>query len=178
MTRAGWMLEFAGPAALLAAVARLRAEGFTRIEAYSPFPVDGLAEALGAPRSRVPLAMLVGGLGAGVFTLGMEAWASIVAYPINVGGRPNASWPAFLPPALEMIFLGASVLGVLAMLFLDRLPRWYHPSFNVARFTAASRDGFFLMLYASDPLAGDSGEAAVRVLLDDLGAQGLSEVRP
>lgn len=147
----GYLVEFASAEGLLDAARYMRAAGYTRLEAYSPFPVEGLAEALGPLRNRVPLLMLLGGLLGGVGTLAMEYYADVIAYPLDIGGRPNASWPAFIPPALEMTVLFAALFGVVGMLWANGLPRLYHPLFNVDRFAAASRDGFFLLVRADDP---------------------------
>lgn len=147
----GCMVQFASAELLLGAVRYLRMAGYTRLEAYTPFAVEGLAEALGPSRNRVPLLMLLGGVLGGIGTLAMEYYADVIAYPLDVGGRPNASWPAFIPPALEMAVLFAVIFGVVGMLKANRLPRLYHPLFNVDRFTAASRDGFFLVIRSDDP---------------------------
>lgn len=147
----GWLAQFADADALLAAVRRLRADGYTRLDAYTPFPVDGLAEALGPMRNRIPLLVLLGGLVGGFGTLGLQYYSAVIDYPIDVGGRPYASWPAFIPASLEMTILFAALFGVVGMLFGNGLPRLYHPIFNVERFEQASRDGFFLLLRADDP---------------------------
>jgi hypothetical protein len=171
--RYGCMAEFASAEALLAAVAHLRAAGYTRLEAYAPYPVEGLAEALGPVRDRVALLTLLGGLFGGFGTLALQYYAAVVDYPINVGGRPDASWPAFIPAALEMTFLFAALAGVIGMLAGNGLPQLYHPVFHVERFTAASRDGFFVLLRADDPRwAGDTPPRA----FDTLGALAIEEV--
>jgi hypothetical protein len=151
LPRYGCMAEFASAEALLAAVRQLRLEGYTKMEAYSPMPVEGLAEALGPVRDRIPLLMLLGALFGGFGTLALEYYSAVIDYPIDVGGRPNASWPAFIPAALEMTILFATLAGVIGMLVSNRLPRLNHPVFNVARFSDASRDGFFLVLRSDDP---------------------------
>jgi hypothetical protein len=147
----GCLAEFADASALLAAVRQLRLEGYTRIDAYSPYPVDGLVEALGRVPNHVPRWMLLGGIVGGVGTLALEYYSAVIDYPINVGGRPDASWPAFVPAALEMTLLWAAVFGFVAMLAANGLPRLHHPLFALHRFDAASRDGFFVVLRAEDP---------------------------
>jgi hypothetical protein len=149
----GVLAEFASAEQLLAAVARARTE--TRhaiLEAYSPLPVEGLVEALG-PRKpdRIPFWTLLGAIAGGAGTFALEWYAAVWNYPINVGGRPTGSWPAFLPPAIEMAVLGAAVFGVLAMFIGNGLPRWHHPLFEVESFGRASNDRFFLLLRAIDP---------------------------
>lgn len=147
----GWLAQFDGAAELLLAVRELRARGYTQLEAYTPYAVEGLADALGAPRNRIPLLVLLGGLCGGFGTLFLEWYASVVDYPIDVGGRPDASWPAFIPAALEMTILFAALFGIVGLFVASGLPRLNHPLFAVPRFAAASRDGFFLWLRADDP---------------------------
>jgi hypothetical protein len=147
----GCLAQFASVPTLLAAVKQLRMDGYTRLEAYTPFAVDGLAEALGAGRNRIPLLMLCGGLMGGLGTLALQYYAAVVDYPIDVGGRPDASWPAFMPAALETTILFAALAGIIGMLVGNGLPRLNHPLFGSERFEAASRDGLFLLLRADDP---------------------------
>ncbi len=147
----GCLAQFADAQALLAAVNALRARGYTRMEAYTPYAVEGLAEKLGPVRDGVAPAMLAGGLFGGLGTLALEYYSAVIDYPLNIGGRPLASWPAFIPSALEMTFLFAMSAGVLAMLVGNRLPRLYHALFNASRFAQASRDGFFVVVRADDP---------------------------
>jgi hypothetical protein len=147
----GWLARFDDADALLLAVRELRGLGYTRIEACTPYAVEGLAEALGPVRNRIPLLVLLGGLCGGFGTLLLQWYASVVDYPIDVGGRPDASWPAFIPAALEMTILFAALFGIVGMFVANGLPRLHHPLFAVPGFEAASRDGFFLWLRADDP---------------------------
>ena len=147
----GCLAQFDGVPALMAAVRQLRADGYTRLEAYTPFAVEDLAEALGPVRNRIPGLMLLGGLAGGLGTLMLQWYAAVIAYPVDVGGRPDASWPAFIPAALEMTILCAALAGVIGMLAGNGLPRLNHPLFNSKWFEAASRDGFFVLLRADDP---------------------------
>ena len=147
----GWLARFESADALLLAVRELRGRGYTCLEAYTPYAVEGLAEALGPVRNRIPLLMLLGGLAGGLGTLGLEYYSAVIDYPLNVGGRPDASWPAFVPAALEMTILFAVLAGVIGLLVANDLPRFNHPLFDVADFERASRDGFFLWLRADDP---------------------------
>jgi hypothetical protein len=154
----GCLAQFASVPALFDAVAQLRHDGYTQLEAYTPFAVDGLAQALGPVRRRIPRLMLLGGLVGGLGMLALQYYAAVIDYPTDVGGRPDASWPAFIPAALEMTILFAVLAGVVGMLVGNGLPRLNHPLFASARFEAASRDGLFVLLRADDPCY-DTGRA-------------------
>src|SRR6266699_6659292 len=147
----GLMAEFEDPNALVAATRRAHDEGYRRMDAYSPFPIEELHEALGAHHSRLPLIVLIGGLLGCIGGYALQYWVSAIAYPINVGGRPLHSWPAFIPITFECTILVAALSAVLGMLALNGLPMPYHPVFNVARFALASRNRFFLCIQARDP---------------------------
>jgi len=147
----GVMGEFGDPERLIHAVEKIREAGYRRVNAYSPFPVEGLAEALGLKRNMVPLICLLGGLAGGVGGFSFQYWAAAIAYPLNVGGRPLNSWPAFIPVTFELTILGAALSAVFGMLALNRLPQPHHPVFNVHRFTHASADRFFLCIESRDP---------------------------
>lgn len=146
----GIMAEFENPGELVAAVRRAREEGYTRIDAYTPFPIEELNEALELRPSRVPLIVLIGGLLGGAGGYLMQYYLSVVDYPLNIGGRPLHSWPAFIPLTFELAVLVAGLSAVLGMLALNGLPMPYHPVFNVPRFALASRDRFFLCIEARD----------------------------
>jgi hypothetical protein len=146
----GVLAEFADGDALLRATRAARAEGYRAIDAYSPLPLDGLAEAIGFPRTRVPLITLIGGIAGGAGAYFLQWYTAVIDYPINVGGRPLHSWPAFIVPTFELTVLGAALAAVFGMLALNRLPAYQHPVFNVAEFHLASRNRFFLCLRADD----------------------------
>ncbi len=148
----GVLAEFTTPEELIHAVERARADGYRRMDAYSPFPVEGLAQAMGLKRNMVPFITLLGGLAGGIGGFGFQYWAAAITYPQNIGGRPLNSWPAFIPVTFELTVLGASLCAVLGMLALNRLPQPHHPVFNVSRFAAhASSDRFYLCIEARDP---------------------------
>ncbi|HTK28791.1 MAG TPA: DUF3341 domain-containing protein [Vicinamibacterales bacterium] len=146
----GLMAEFEDPNTLVAATHRAYAEGYRRMDAYSPYPIEDLHEALGVHHSRLPLIVLLGGLVGCFGGYGLEYWVSAIAYPVNVGGKPFHSWPAFIPVTFECTILAAAISAVLGMLALNGLPTPYHPVFNVPRFALASRNRFFLVIEAKD----------------------------
>ncbi len=147
----GLMAEFATPQEVLAAARRVRAEGYGKVEAYTPYPVEGLATALGEQRSYIPVIVFVGAVvGAGIGYL-MQDWSMAVDYPFDVGGRPDHSWPAFIPIAFEVMVLVAALSAIFGMIFLNGLPRLYRPVFNVPGFALATQERFFLCIEATDP---------------------------
>ena len=147
----GLLAEFESATALLEAARRTRAAGYTRIDAYSPFPIHGLAEAIGFREHLVPKFVLAGGLTGALAGYGLEYWTQVIAYPLNIGGRPYHSWVSFIPPAFETTILFAAFTAVISMLVLNGLPRPYHPVFNAPRFHLASQERFFLAVEATDP---------------------------
>jgi Protein of unknown function (DUF3341) len=147
----GLMAEFDNPEDLVEAAHLAHAEGYRRMDAYSPFPVEGLAEAIGFHRTRLPLVVLLGGIAGGLGGYLLQYYISVIDYPLNVGGRPLHSWPAFIPVTFEMTVLIAALSAVLGMLALNGLPMPYHPVFNVPRFEWASRNLFFLCIESADP---------------------------
>lgn len=170
----GLMAEFATADALLDAARRARAAGYSRAEAYSPFHVEGLAEALGFERSRVPLFTFLGGLAGGTGGFFLQWYSAVIDFPINVAGRPYNSWPMFVPVTFEMAVLGGALAAVLAMLIGSGLPRLRHPVFGAPEFDLASRNRFFLCLRSDDPAFDADGAAR---LLDELKPLERVEVR-
>ena len=144
------MAEFDDPSTLVWATDRAHHQGYRRMDAYSPFPIEELHDAIGSPPSRLPLIVLIGGLLGCIGGYVLQYWVSVVAYPINVGGKPFHSWPAFIPVTFECTILAAALAAVLGMLALNGLPMPYHPVFNVPRFALASRNRFFLVIEAAD----------------------------
>jgi hypothetical protein len=147
----GLMAEFEEPHDLVAAAHRAYHEGYRAMDAYSPLPIEELHDAIGFHHTRLPLIVLIGGIVGCVGGYLLQWWASAIAYPINVAGKPFHSWPMFIPITFECTILGAALSAVFGMLALNGLPQPYHPVFNVPRFALASRNRFFLCIEARDP---------------------------
>ena len=147
----GLMAEFDDPGSLVSATERAHREGYRRMDAYSPYPIEELHEALGGHHTRLPLIVLIGGLCGCIGGYALEYWSSVIAYPLNIGGKPLHSWPAFIPVTFECTILAAALSCVLGMLALNGLPMPYHPVFNLPRFALASRNRFFLCIESKDP---------------------------
>jgi hypothetical protein len=169
----GLMAEFGQPEALLDAARRSFAEGYRRMDAYSPFPIDGLAEAIGFRRTWLPLIVLIGGIIGCVGGFYLQYWAAVIDYPLNIGGRPLNSWPMFIPVTFELTILVAALSAVLGLLALNGLPMPYHPVFNVERFQLATRNRFFLCIEAVDP---KFDYETTRRFLESVGSLGIYEV--
>ena len=151
----GVLAEFDSAERLVEAAKQARRAGYTHLDAFSPLPVEGLAEALGRRNTRMPLVFLLGGLAGGATGYGVQWFSAAVDYPFNVGGRPFHSWPMFIPITFELTVLCAALGGVFAMLLRNGLPRLHHPLFQVPGFERASLDRFFLCVEAADPLWRD-----------------------
>jgi hypothetical protein len=146
----GIMAEFDTPTQLVDAARQVRAAGYTKTDAFSPFPLHEIDEALGIRRSILPFLIFGGGI-AGLLTgLGLQWFVHVFEYPIIVGGRPFFSLPSFIPPMFELTILFASLTAVFGMLLLNGLPQPYHPVFNVPRFALATREKFFLVIESRD----------------------------
>ena len=169
----GIMAEFDSPTDLVAAARRTYEAGYQKIDAYSPFPIEELAEAIGFHSNAVPLVVLIGGLVGCLSGYALQYWVSVITYPINVGGRPLHSWPAFIVVTFEMTILFAGLAAVLGMLALNGLPMPYHPVFNVPRFAFATKDRFFLMVFSTD---AKFNTIETRRFLEALGPRSISEV--
>ena len=171
----GVLAEFDTPDELLAATRGARQAGYRQMDAYTPFPVEGLAEALGFQRTGLPFLVLLGGIVGGIGGYLMQYWIAAIDYPLNVGGRPLHSWPSFIPVTFELTILVAALAAVLGMLALNGLPMPYHPLFNVPRFELATRNSFFLCIEARDPTF-DRDET--RRFLESVKAREVSDVEP
>ena len=148
----GVMAEFDTPTALVAAARAAYERGFRKLDAYSPFPIEELSEVLHLHKNRLPLIVLIGGILGGLTGYLLQYWVTVVYFPINIGGRPLHSWPAYIIITFELTILFAALSAVLGLLALCGLPMPYHPVFNVPRFALASRSRFFLCIEATDPL--------------------------
>ena len=169
----GIMAEFDSASDLVAAARKTHEAGYRKIDAYSPFPVEELAEAIGFHKNRVPLVTLIGGIIGGGSGYLMQYWMNVDSYPVVIGGKPYHSWPAFIVPTFELTILFAGIFAVLGMLALNGLPMPYHPVFNVPRFSSASKDRFFLIVFSSDK---KYDPATTRAFLEQFHPRSLSEV--
>lgn len=171
----GLVAAFASPEALLKAAHRARERGYTRLDAFSPFPIEGLAELVGYRGTRLPIYAFAGGVIGAVSIFLLQLYSVEIAYPINVGGRPLNAWPAFAIPAFECAILGAALVGFFGMLVTNGLPRLYHPVFNAASFSLAQGDRFYLLVGTDDPRFDRS---KLRSVLKRLGATSVEDVGP
>jgi len=171
----GLLAEFATADELVAAARRARGAGYVRVEAYSPFHVEGLAEALGFERNCVPFFTFVGALLGGIGGYFLQWYSAVVDFPVNIGGRPLNSWPMFVPVTFEMAVLGGALAALISMLAANGLPKLRHPLFAVPEFDLATRNRFFLCLRGDDPKF-DAGES--RAFLDGLHPMCCVEVAP
>ena len=169
----GLMAEFDSAQAVVDAARRTLGEGYRTMEAYTPVPVEELNDIIHKKRTVLPKLVLVGGLSGMATGFVLQYWASVIEYPMNIGGRPFASWTAFVVPSYELTILFASLTAAGAMIALNGLPQPYHPVFNAPRFSLASSDKFFLVVESDDPkYDGDT----TRQFLEGLGAKGVYEV--
>jgi hypothetical protein len=169
----GLLAEFRSPHEVVEAAKRAKEAGYRHLDGYSPYPIEELSEALEFHRSPLPKLVLAGGILGLLAGWGLEYWSSVIAYPMNIGGRPVNSWPSFIIPAFETTILFAAGTAVFGMLALNGLPQPYHPVFNVPDFALASRDRFFIGIEARDPKFDREG---TKKFLEGLGAHAVSEV--
>ena len=169
----GIMGEFDNPSDLVAAARRTYEAGYRRVNGYSPYPIEELDEAIGFKRTSLPLIVLIGGILGGLGGFFMQYWMEVIDYPLNVGGKPYNSWPAFIPITFECTVLVAAFAAVLGMLVLNKLPQPYHPVFNAPNFALATRDRFFLVIEANDPRFSHAETAQ---FLNTVGAKNVSDV--
>ena len=171
----GLMAEFETPEDLLGAARRTHAEGFREVDAFSPFPIHGLAAAIGFRRTNLPIVTFVCGLAGAICGYALQYWIHVIDYPINIGGRPLHSGPSFIPVTFEVTILFAALGTFLGLWLRNKLPMPYHPVFNVPRFAKASQDGFFLCIESTDP---QFDAEKTRTFLQSLNPIEVSEVEP
>jgi len=147
----GVMGQFPNAQSLMHAAHEIKTRGYIKTDAFSPFPIEGLHEALGGKRTKIPMIVFFSGLFGGTFAFSVETFANVVHYPLIIGGKPYYSWPAFIPITFELTVLFAAFSAAISMILLNRLPELYHPVFNIDNFRTASRDGFFLLIKSTDP---------------------------
>ncbi len=167
----GVMAEYDSGQQLLDAARQVMSHGFTRVEAYSPVPIEELNDVIHKTRTVLPKLVLAAGLTGMASGFGLQYWASVIEYPMNIGGRPEASWTTFIVPSYELTILFAALTAAFGMIVLSGLPQPYHPVFNVDRFSMASSDKFFLVIESTDPKFGDAGS-----VLHGTGAKGVYDV--
>lgn len=170
----GIVAEFEHPEDVLAAAQRTHEAGYRRVDAYSPYPVEGLSEALGYRDFWVPLIMLTGGILGALAGFGLLYYCMVISYPINVGGEPLYGWPIYVPITYECTILLSALAGIFGMFLLNRLPQPYHPVFEAAGFDRASTDRFFLCIEANDP---NFDREETHRFLESLGAMNVSAVK-
>jgi hypothetical protein len=146
------MAEFDNPTALVNAARAARERGYRKLDAYSPFPIEALSEALHLHKNKLPLIVLIGGITGAILGYMLQYYVTVVYFPINIAGRPLHSWPAYIVITFEVTILIAALSCVFGLLALCGLPMPYHPTFNVPRFALASRNRFFLCIESTDPL--------------------------
>jgi Alternative complex III, ActD subunit len=169
----GLMAEFDNPTALVAATRAAREKGYRKLDAYSPFPIEELSDALHLHKNKLPLIVLCGGILGGTLGYLLQYYVTVIYFPINIAGRPLHSWPAYIIITFEMTILVAAISAVLGLFALCGLPMPYHPTFNVPRFALASRNRFFLCIESSDPMFDHDGTVE---FLESLEAREVSEV--
>ena len=167
----GVMAEYENGQALVDAARQTMAQGFTQVEAYSPVPIEDLNTIIHQTRTVLPRLVLIAGLAGMATGFALQYWASVIEYPMNIGGRPMASWTTFIVPSYELTILFSALTAAIGMIMLNGLPQPYHPVFNVARFAMASSDKFFLVIESTDPKFGDA-----QGFLHATGAKGVYDV--
>jgi hypothetical protein len=167
--------RFGTPGALVEAVRRLREQGYRHLDAFTPYPLQELTEMLGGPTDRIGWIAALSAVAGGILTYALSYWTAVIDYPINIGGRPLHSWPAFLPATLVSAALWSGIATLTGMLWLCGLPRWHHPVFEVEQFDRATYDRYFLLICSDDP---HFDMAETRRLLESLSPEQVDEVRP
>ncbi len=165
--------EFDSPEVLIEAANKALDSGYSNMDAFTPFPVHGLSEAIGFKEGKIPWIIFISGVLGCLGGLALQVWVSVSAYPLNIGGRPLISWPSFIPPAFETTILFAAFGAVFGMIGLNRLPQPHHPVFDAPNFERASQDRFFLLVEAKDPMYDAPG---IKKLMESSGALNVTEI--
>jgi hypothetical protein len=171
----GLMAEFDSADELVEAAHQISHAGYRHVDAFTPYPIEAVSEALGHHKSKMPIIVLIGGILGALGGYSLQYWAAVIKYPMNIGGRPFHSWPAFIVPTFECTILAAALSAVIGMILLNGLPQPYHPVFNVPRFALASRDRYFLVVESRDE---KFDRAETERLLMNLHASEVFEVEP
>jgi Alternative complex III, ActD subunit len=169
----GLLAEFERPEQVLRDAEQARREGYRSMDAFTPMPVEGLAEAVGFEKTRLPLVVLIGGIFGMCFGFALQYYASVISFPLNIDGKPHNSWPSFIPITFEMTILAAALAATFGMFAMNGLPTPYHPLFNVPRFALATRSRFFLVIKKKD---GKFDPVATRSFLEGLKPYAVYEV--
>lgn len=169
----GITAEFEDAPHIIAAANKTREAGYKKIDAYVPFPVEGLSDALGQRDHYVIHIMLAGGFIGALTGFGLQYWTTLLEYPLNIGGRPLYAWPSWIPITFECTVLFAALSGIFGMFAINGLPEPYHPMFDAPNFDRASNDRFFLTIEAHDP---KFDREKTRQFLESLGALNVAEV--
>jgi hypothetical protein len=171
----GLVAEFNDPEDIVVAAERVTEAGYRHVDAYTPFPIHGLDEAIKFEDNRVPWTIFICGMLGCAFGYGLQCFVNMLDYPINIGGRPYQSWPSFIPVTFECTILFSAFGAVVGMLAMNGLPKPYHPIFNAPRFELASQDRFFLCIEATDP---QFDREKTELFLESLHPQSVSAVEP
>lgn len=169
----GVVAEFDSPALLMAAANKALDSGYSQMDAFTPFPVHGLSDAIGFKEAKIPWVIFMGGFAGCVGGMGLQWWVATQAYALNIGGRPLFSWPSFIPPAFETTILFAAFGAVFGMIAMNRLPQPHHPVFDTPNFERASQDRFFLLVEAKDAMYD---AAAIKKAMEGAGALNVTEI--
>lgn len=169
----GVAAEFPSAADLLQAARQVREAGYRQFDTFSPLPIHGMEDAVGQKFTKLPWIVFIAGLTGAAFGFWLQYWTSVIDYPLNIGGKPLNSWPAFIPITFECTILFAGLTSALSMVLMNGLPRPHHPVFNIPNFERASADRFFICIESEDP---KFDREATRAFLEGLNPDAVSEV--
>ena len=170
----GLLAKFDSPEELIHASNRTVEAGYKKFDTYTPYPIEGLAQAMRLRPSPLPFLILAGGVIGAFAGFLMQTFATVIDNPYNIGGRPLFSWPAYIPITFEVTILSAALFGFFGLFIINRFPQPYHPVFNSEDFSQhAAQDGFYMDIEASDPKFDID---ITRKFLEDLGSIQVSEI--